>query len=45
MEHAIQNCMLSGACGHTYGANGIWQVNRSDERTVRRLIREPDGQH
>ncbi|MEW6752708.1 MAG: DUF4038 domain-containing protein [Candidatus Latescibacterota bacterium] len=20
--------MLSGACGHTYGANGIWQVNR-----------------
>ena len=21
-------CLLSGACGHTYGANGIWQVNR-----------------
>jgi len=21
-------CMLSGACGHTYGANGIWQFNR-----------------
>jgi hypothetical protein len=21
------SCMLSGACGHTYGANGIWQVN------------------
>ncbi|HBY63430.1 MAG TPA: alpha-L-rhamnosidase [Solibacterales bacterium] len=20
-------CMLNGACGHTYGANGIWQVN------------------
>jgi hypothetical protein len=20
-------CMLSGAMGHTYGANGIWQVN------------------
>lgn len=20
-------CMLSGACGHTYGANGIWQLN------------------
>jgi hypothetical protein len=20
-------CMLSGACGHTYGANGIWQIN------------------
>ncbi len=23
-------CMLSGACGHTYGANGIWQVNCHD---------------
>jgi len=23
-------CVLSGACGHTYGANGIWQVNRKD---------------
>ncbi|MFH1567793.1 MAG: DUF4038 domain-containing protein [Gemmatimonadota bacterium] len=22
--------MLSGAAGHTYGANGIWQVNRRD---------------
>ena len=22
-------CMLSGACGHTYGANGIWQVNKT----------------
>lgn len=21
------SCMLSGAAGHTYGANGIWQVN------------------
>ncbi len=21
-------CLLSGACGHTYGANGIWQLNR-----------------
>jgi hypothetical protein len=21
-------CMTSGAAGHTYGANGIWQVNR-----------------
>ena len=20
-------CVLSGACGHTYGANGIWQFN------------------
>ena len=23
-------CVLSGAAGHTYGANGIWQVNRRD---------------
>lgn len=23
--------ILSGACGHTYGANGIWQVNTEDE--------------
>lgn len=23
--------MLSGAAGQTYGANGIWQVNRSDQ--------------
>ena len=23
-------CMLSGAAGFTYGANGIWQVNRRD---------------
>lgn len=22
---------LSGACGHTYGANGIWQVNTKDK--------------
>lgn len=21
-------CILSGACGHTYGANGIWQLNQ-----------------
>ena len=21
-------CVLSGACGHTYGANGLWQLNR-----------------
>ena len=25
------SCMLSGACGHTYGANGIWQVNGRSE--------------
>lgn len=24
-------CVLAGAAGHTYGANGIWQVNRSGE--------------
>jgi hypothetical protein len=24
-------CMLSGAAGHTYGANGIWQVNTRDK--------------
>ncbi len=24
-------CMLSGAAGHTYGANGIWQVNTRAE--------------
>lgn len=24
-------CMLSGAAGHTYGANGIWQVNREGD--------------
>ncbi|MGB9682865.1 MAG: DUF4038 domain-containing protein [bacterium] len=23
--------ILNGACGYTYGANGIWQVNRKDE--------------
>ncbi len=25
------SCMLSGACGHTYGAQGIWCVNRPGE--------------
>jgi hypothetical protein len=24
-------CLLSGAAGHTYGANGIWQLNRKAE--------------
>ncbi len=24
-------CMASGAAGHTYGANGIWQVNREEQ--------------
>lgn len=23
--------VLSGTCGHTYGANGIWQVNREEQ--------------
>ena len=23
-------CMLSGTAGHSYGANGVWQVNRKD---------------
>lgn len=23
--------LLGGTCGHTYGANGIWQVNRDEE--------------
>jgi len=25
------SCVLSGACGHTYGANGIWQVNTREK--------------
>lgn len=29
-RHAFWTCMLSGAAGHTYGANGIWQVNRKN---------------
>ena len=24
-------CMVSGAAGHTYGANGIWQCNRKEQ--------------
>jgi hypothetical protein len=24
-------CLTNGACGHTYGANGIWQCNRKGE--------------
>jgi hypothetical protein len=24
-------CMLCGAAGHTYGADGIWQLNRADK--------------
>jgi hypothetical protein len=25
------SCLLSGAAGHTYGANGIWQVNTREQ--------------
>ncbi|MCL5674856.1 MAG: DUF4038 domain-containing protein [Candidatus Omnitrophica bacterium] len=25
------SCMLNGAAGHTYGANGIWQINRKEK--------------
>ncbi len=28
---AFWSCMLSGAAGHTYGANGLWQVNGRNE--------------
>ena len=27
----VWSCLLSGTAGHTYGANGIWQVNRRDQ--------------
>ena len=30
-RYAFWVCMLSGACGHTYGANGIWQVNTREK--------------
>jgi len=26
-RYVFWSCMLTGTCGHTYGANGIWQVN------------------
>ena len=29
-------CLMSGAAGHTYGANGIWQLNRR-EQAVRQV--------
>jgi hypothetical protein len=25
-------CMMSGACGHTYGAGGLWQMNSTEEQ-------------
>ncbi len=30
-RYMFWSAMLSGTAGHTYGANGIWQVNRRDE--------------
>jgi len=30
-RHQFWATMLAGAAGHTYGANGIWQVNRQDK--------------
>ena len=33
-------CMMNGAAGHTYGANGIWQVNRP-ERSARAIAASP----
>jgi hypothetical protein len=30
-RYMFWSCMLSGAAGHTYGANGIWQVNAPDK--------------
>ncbi len=27
----VWSCFLSGTAGHTYGANGIWQVNRREQ--------------
>ena len=27
----VWSCLLSGTAGHTYGANGIWQVNREGQ--------------
>lgn len=26
-RYLFWSCVLSGCCGHTYGANGIWQLN------------------
>jgi hypothetical protein len=30
-RYMFWSCILSGAGGHTYGANGIWQVNTRDK--------------
>ncbi|HZG56950.1 DUF4038 domain-containing protein [Paenibacillus sp.] len=29
-RYTAWSCVLNGACGHTYGANGLWQVNPED---------------
>lgn len=29
-RYAFLSCLFLGACGHTYGANGIWQLNDKD---------------
>lgn len=31
IRRAFWSCVLNGAAGHTYGGNGIWQVNRPGE--------------
>jgi Protein of unknown function (DUF4038)/Domain of unknown function (DUF5060) len=30
-RRAFWSCVLNGAAGHTYGANGIWQCNRAEQ--------------
>lgn len=30
-RRAFWSCLLNGACGHTYGANGIWQCNQPNQ--------------
>jgi len=30
-RYLFWSCMLSGGAGHTYGANGLWQLNRSGQ--------------
>ena len=30
-RYMFWSAMLSGTAGHTYGANGLWQVNRADK--------------
>ncbi|HTM52920.1 MAG TPA: DUF4038 domain-containing protein [Pirellulales bacterium] len=30
-RYMVWSCLLSGNTGHTYGANGIWQLNREEK--------------